>query len=216
MLDRLKRLVFVPKCKSCHKLADKNNLCKVCEVKLERCRTENPTEFIKKDIKECDGVFASYDYTSTAKDVIKYAKFRNPSRFLNSFTEDVGRDILKIIKDNNVDVVVAVPSYKSKFYRQVFSLPDEMVKSLDKTGVKIDLGLIEKTRKTKTQHYLSEDERKINLLGAFKVKGDAENKNILIIDDVITSGSTISEIATELKLAGRGKVYAWRYTLNHR
>ena len=214
MNNFLKELIFIPKCKSCHKIADKDNLCNDCREKLNKCKVENPSVSLKNSIKECDGAFGSYLYKNTAEEVLKFAKFRNPARFLNSFTADVSVDILKIIEDNNIDVVIPAPSHKSKLYIQTFSLPEEMVKRLAKVGIKTDLKCIVKMRKTEKQHNLSLEKRKVNLLNAFKVVGNAENKNILIIDDVITTGNTISELATELKTAGRGKVYAWRYTIN--
>ena len=56
---------------------------------------------------------------------------------------------------------------------------------------------------------LKPEERRANVLGAYELCCDAEkikNKRILIVDDIFTTGSTVSEIAKTLKLAGSGEV----------
>ena len=71
-----------------------------------------------------------------------------------------------------------------------------------------------KIRKTEKQHNLPKDKRKVNLVNAFEVIQSLNGRRILVIDDVITTGITASYVATDLKIAGREKVYVWAYTLN--
>lgn len=216
MNNLIKQLFFIPKCKLCQKLADEDNLCTECKKKLLQCRISNAGQPINLSVKNISASFASYYYRDAAMEIVKYAKFKNPARFLNSFITDISIDILKIMKENNIDIIVQAPCHKSKLYGQEISLPDEMVKKLSKLGLVTDLTCVKKTRKTSKQHNLSLEKRKVNLINAFEVTGDVTNKNILIIDDVITTGNTISEIAKELKLAGRKDVYAWAYTFNYK
>ena len=214
MNDIIKQLFFIPKCKCCQKLADKDNLCEECKKKLLHCRISNANQPIKLTVKNISASFASYYYRDAAREIVKYAKFKNPARFLNSFITDISIDILKIMEENSIDMVVQAPCHKSKLYKQEFSLPNEMLKKLSKLGLATDSTCVKKIRKTAKQHNLSLEQRKVNLINAFQVTSDVTDKNILIIDDVITTGNTISEIAKELKLAGRKNVYAWAYTFN--
>lgn len=71
-------------------------------------------------------------------------------------------------------------------------------------------GLLEKTRSTGKQGLLSEEERKANVFGAFRMKkrADVRGKTVLLVDDVITTGATVSEAARVLLTAGAAKVYA--------
>ena len=71
-----------------------------------------------------------------------------------------------------------------------------------------------KIKKTKTQHSLKLEERKANLIDAFEVRLDIKDKSILLIDDVISTGQTVSVIAKELKLAGAKTVVVWAYAYN--
>ena len=214
MVDILKQIFIVPKCKRCFKPADHYNLCTECEKELKKCRVLSPHLPINKKIPLVDMAYASYKYESAAKDVIKSAKFRNPAAFLASFLDDISIDIKEILAQNNIDMVVPVPSHKSKLYTQEFDLPVEMARRISEySGVEYS-PCIRKIRKTAKQHQISKEERKVNLINAFEVTGDVKGKRLLVIDDVITTGITVSHIATDLKIAGREKVYAWAYTLN--
>ncbi len=214
MNNLIKQLFFIPKCKGCQRLANENNLCTECKNKLLKCRISNPAKPIHLNVKNINSSFASYHYRDVARKIIKYAKFKNPAPFLNSFIDDISIDILQIMKENNIDIIVQSPCHKTKLYKQEISLPDEMVKRLSILGLKTNLSCVKKIRKTAQQHNLSIEKRKINLVNAFEIQDNVKDQNVLIIDDVITTGNTVSEIAKELKLAGRKNVYAWAYTFN--
>ena len=63
-------------------------------------------------------------------------------------------------------------------------------------------------RETKTQVGLSIEERRKNVGGAFKAEGQrVVDKNVLLIDDVLTTGSTMEACAAALIEAGAAKVY---------
>jgi ComF family protein len=77
-----------------------------------------------------------------------------------------------------------------------------------KIGVPYSSDILKKVKETKSQVNLSLDQRKVNLKNSFKIKNkDINMKNILVIDDVITTGTTMSECGSILKTAGAKKVY---------
>jgi competence protein ComFC len=68
--------------------------------------------------------------------------------------------------------------------------------------------LLERTRETKTQGGLTTSQRKLNIKNAFKLKiEDVKHKNIFLVDDVVTTGSTLLEAARVLKRGGVQKVF---------
>ena len=81
----------------------------------------------------------------------------------------------------------------------------------DKLSRPVDLSLLERSGDTTEQHKLEKEERRShaeNVYKAAKHHSDIKGKTILICDDVITSGSTISACAERLKEMGAAKVYA--------
>ena len=59
------------------------------------------------------------------------------------------------------------------------------------------------------QSTLKQAERLRNVRGIFKINADVKNRNVLLIDDVVTTGATIAELAQALKKAGARSVWAW-------
>ena len=60
------------------------------------------------------------------------------------------------------------------------------------------------------QSTLKSDERLRNIKNAFKIKAELPKAcNILLIDDVFTTGSTLNELAKTLKKSGAGKIFCW-------
>ena len=73
----------------------------------------------------------------------------------------------------------------------------------------MDLAVVTRSKNTATQTHLTKKERKQNVEDAFVVtnKSKVKGKNVLLVDDVYTTGATINAIAKVLKLAGAKNVY---------
>jgi ComF family protein len=106
-------------------------------------------------------------------------------------------------------VLVPVPLSKKKLRWRGFNQAEEIAKGLA-NFLKIPLisDCLIKTKETKDQVELSEKERKENIKGAFFVKNKEKivGKNVLLVDDVFTTGATMEEAARVLKEAGAEKI----------
>jgi len=70
----------------------------------------------------------------------------------------------------------------------------------------VDAGAVVRVRHAAPQATLSLDARKRNIRGAFLVRGDVRRQALIVVDDVMTSGSTLDEMARVLKAAGAQRV----------
>lgn len=105
----------------------------------------------------------------------------------------------------NYDLVVPVPLHKKKLWWRGFNQAELLAKVLVERPSQVLL----RKQNTKTQVGLSREQRLHNLTDMFIVSTDVKDKNILLIDDVMTSGATLEECAKQLKIHGASKVVAW-------
>ena len=106
------------------------------------------------------------------------------------------------------DLIVPVPVHRSKERQRGFNQAAYLAEKLGHyTGISTDVNIVQKVLKTKSQKKLNALQRRKNLEKAFCVTGDVRGKNILVIDDVYTTGSTIDAMAGCLKRKGAGNVY---------
>jgi len=188
-------LFFPRKCVSCG--AEGYFLC-------ERCFS-----FIEKTLKRIsvpnlDGVFALYRYErgGVLQKAVKAIKYR----FLREVAE-VFRDDLFDFLDKNFSrdeyVLAAVPLHPKREKWRGFNQAEELVSGIDWPRFK---GL-KRVRYTEAQAEKSRAQRLANLEGAFKVDLTGFlNKKFILIDDVCTTGSTLSECARVLRAAGAKEV----------
>ena len=114
------------------------------------------------------------------------------------------------LRDRNFDCIVPVPLHPARFRERGFNQAELLAKIL---GQRINLTLsraLERIRYTTTQTAFDRTERMENLRDAFRLrkKMDVRGLHVLLIDDVLTTGSTLSECARVLKEAGAISVYA--------
>ncbi len=126
--------------------------------------------------------------------------------------------ISEILKNYNIsdkiDFIIPVPMYKSDKAKRGYNQCELIAMELTHiTGIPHKFNIVCKVRRTSHQKELSLKERKSNLKNAFTVKSPEKisGKNILIIDDVCTTGSTLSEIARLLKNNGSAKTFCCTY-----
>lgn len=108
------------------------------------------------------------------------------------------------------DLIVPVPLAQRRFrergYNQAIELACQVEKRL-KVPIRTDL--VVRARETREQAALNKQERSKNIRGAFAATGALSAVSVAIVDDVVTTGSTVNELAGVLKGAGAQRVEVW-------
>jgi len=106
------------------------------------------------------------------------------------------------------DLVTSVPLHKKDLRARGFDQAQGLAEALaDRLGLPYEAVLTKLTH-TQPQKELTAIRRRGNLLGVFDVTADVTGRTILLVDDVITTGSTLDECAKMLKIFGAEEVYA--------
>ena len=110
-------------------------------------------------------------------------------------------------------MVVPVPLHRGKFRQRGFNQAEEIagkaLKRLDSSSFALAANVLERRRETQSQIGLSRHQRRENMRGAFAVARPEliREREILVVDDVFTTGTTVSECARVLRRAGASKVF---------
>ncbi|MBK7866904.1 MAG: ComF family protein [Ignavibacteriales bacterium] len=140
---------------------------------------------------------------------LKYKGLFNAGKYLG---EILGNELKTKMDISEIDCIIPVPLHRLKIIERGYNQSLLLAKGVSLvTGIPILQKAVKRSRYTAAQvETETKAERHLNIKGAFKVT-DANiiaGKNILIIDDVITTGSTIREVAKELKEGGVNELYA--------
>jgi ComF family protein len=108
------------------------------------------------------------------------------------------------------EVIVAVPLHPMRKHERGYNQSELLAQHLGElAGVRTDMRLLRRIRYTSQQAQLGPAERKLNVQGAFlAVRERTSGRSIVIVDDVLTTGATLSECATALLNAGAQSVSA--------
>lgn len=105
------------------------------------------------------------------------------------------------------DRLVSVPLWQRRHWRRGFNQSDLLCRPLARwLGCDWDSQTVSRVRATATQHHLSARLRKRNLKNAFRLELPVQGLHMVIVDDVVTTGSTVAEIAQLLLRNGAATV----------
>ncbi|HGJ5868405.1 DNA utilization protein GntX [Arsenophonus nasoniae] len=108
------------------------------------------------------------------------------------------------------DIIIAIPLHHGKHWQRGFNQASLMAKQLAYwLGCQYQINSITRTRATLPQTQLSAKKRIQNLSNAFRIKKTFQDCHIAVLDDVITTGTTMNEVAKLLISAGANSVQAW-------
>jgi ComF family protein len=160
--------------------------------------SEKPYEFAR----------APFTYDGKIKTLIyelKYSRGKFLAPYLSFFLLD------EFAKQNwNIDMIIPVPLYYKRQKKRGFNQAELLsVQFKNKFNYEVNTTCLVRNKNTPTQTRLTKKERKSNLDKAFLVtdKQTIKNKNILLIDDVFTTGATMEECSKVLKKAGVKNIY---------
>jgi len=196
LLKSLAGLLYENSCLICNKGTKDLTVCKVCEKDFKE-RNENSTKYL-----ELITVYSFGYYESKLRQGI--INLKNGKKDLAKYFAEILTMFWK--KSNNIKqndyLVIPVPSHKKRIkergYCQASLIGGEFAQQL---GYDFSNKFVIREKETAFMNSLENiSERKENIKNAFKVmKNNKSLNNILIIDDILTSGNTMCEIAKTIK-----------------
>ncbi len=207
MFENLLDLIYPPVCGMCGKIS-KDYLCNKCSIKLKQYDITNKYMKIKKDM-AFDELKCVLKYKADIRNMIIQYKFNNKAYLYKTFSKIILKNKKLCGFFKKYDIIMAVPIHKKREKKRGYNQAELIANDISKN---IDIKLIEnnliKIKNIDSQSKLTKIQRKQNVKNAFALKNleDIKNKNILIFDDIYTTGSTVNECANVLKKAGANKV----------
>jgi len=153
-----------------------------------------------------DATRAALAYRFPADALVQALKFRGEL----ALAPFLGELLARCVAAMDVDYVVPVPlsgeRLRSRGYNQALEIARRVARS---AGVQLAPELCERTRDTPAQTDLPLAQRSKNVRGAFRCPRLLAGARIAVLDDVMTTGATLEEVAATLKRAGAARVVNW-------
>jgi competence protein ComFC len=218
MLKEIISLFYPQICAGCRKPVHKSHwaICLNCRIKMPRTRfqvfDENPVLRLLEG--KCDVIhaFAFYYFKAdnTVQDLMHALKYKGVIKVGEEFGQIVGQHLSRNKRYKAIDYVIPLPLHISKQRLRGFNQCDSIAQSIAlKLNTKLDNNLVKRITSNESQTTKTHFERHENVDKIFKIKNPKifENKSVLLIDDVITTGSTLSSLAAEFNAIPNCRVY---------
>ena len=136
-------------------------------------------------------------------------KYHNQRRYGILYSQELVKEFQKEIERWRPDIIMPVPLHPSRKRKRGYNQAELLAKQLSECmGIPMEKDVLYRIKKTRPLKEMNGEQRHRNLKGAFAVsKSWNPRQNILLIDDIYTTGSTIERAAGILKKAGVENVY---------
>lgn len=200
--EKILNIIYPQMCGICGKLAE-NSLCKKCEIKLKKqseCQIiNNGKELEDKYFNELMYIFK---YEGQVRKLILDYKFNEKSYIYFAFVNFLLKNEKLFENIKSYDTIIPVPISKKRFknrgYNQSYLIANEIAKQ---TKLELMNNCLIKTKNIVEQSKLNKEDREKNIKGVYKLQNSQliENKKVLLVDDIYTTGSTVNECSKMLR-----------------
>jgi competence protein ComFC len=209
--------MFYPeRCVGCDRRAS-DVLCRVCFEALPRVggpvceRCGLPAAFATFVCEECKNVDFGFQsaraplrYEGVGKEIVHALKYRGYKKVASKLAAPL---MVQALGDGRFDAVVPVPLHRSRLRKRGFNQAELLARGVAE-GINATVSdTLKVVRSTRDQVELSAAQRRANVAGAYRAGGPLRGK-VLLIDDVFTTGATMSACAATLTRAGAREVHA--------
>jgi ComF family protein len=217
------KVLFPPHCLACHGDITAGVICKSCFDKISPYRTlfcahcgarlpggpVAPKKICHRDVPYLLGSAGSYDDVSLQL-LIHHLKFRGVRRAAEPLATLLARYVHEVALDLSEYILIPLPLSWRRQHERGFNQSEEIAKYLvERVPLTLRTDVLVRSGHAKPQtETVSVAERRRNILGCFSViKPDAiRHKNVIVLDDVTTSGATLGDAARALKIAGARQI----------
>jgi len=154
-------------------------------------------------------VLSPFCYSETVRSMVHKMKFENKPMYAATLAAFMAERLVKVCDLAQIDMVVPVPMTRLKESERGYNTAQLLAKDIARRcDLVLEDTLLRKVRETKPQSSLkSHEDRVLNVRDAFACRRDIEDKNVLLVDDIYTTGNTAKNCAKALKVAGAGKIW---------
>ena len=202
MLNYILKFIYPEVCGICNKIHNEN-LCQSCENKIKKY------EINKFTIRQNVEMINIYKYDGIIREKIIEYKFQDKSYLYKTFAKMILKNEKTCGFFKKYDIIIPVPIHKKRKAQRGYNQVELIAKQLSKnTHLKLENNVLIKQKNIISQSELNKNQRKQNIKDAFKIINveKIQNKKVLLIDDIYTTGSTINECCKTLKKAKIEKI----------
>ncbi|MDD3267577.1 MAG: ComF family protein [Burkholderiales bacterium] len=153
-------------------------------------------------------IITAFNYEFPLEQILHQLKYHGKIEYTNLLSQLFWSRISQQIQ-SLPDVIIPVPLHVNKLKIRGFNQSYELLHEFKQLNSKTLIIDAKRIKNTKSQANLSRDARMHNIKDAFVINDNLQGKYVVIIDDVVTTGSTVSELSRICKLQGADKVEVW-------
>lgn len=205
VVDWLLDLIYPPRCAFCRRLLSgrEKGVCRFCRPKLPYVPADGQVQHFR----NVDKCLSPLYYHGSVKDSLHRYKFGGATAYADIYSEF----IVKCIDENQIscDSITWVPLSRRRLRRRGYDQAELLAKLIAKHLGQSPVRLLKKQRDTPPQSKTgSVEKRRANITGAYACLRPelVQGKQVLLVDDIVTTGATLSEAARVLKKAGAKEV----------
>lgn len=208
LYEKIENILFPTCCLICGKLTEEI-LCKKCEKEIHKELNIKMENKAKKDIYFEKHLYL-FEYKDKVRNLILDYKFNDKSYLYKLFSKIIIKNekICGILK--KYDIIIPVPIHKKRKQKRGYNQSELITKEISKKIPNLihENKAIQKIKNNTEQSSLSKEQRKQNVKDVYKIlnKEKMQNKNIVLLDDIYTTGNTVNEISKILKQNGANKI----------
>jgi len=143
--------------------------------------------------------------------LIHRLKYEKKIQLGQRLAQKLGESISEDRCFSGCDMVIPVPLHRARERERGFNQSEVLAEGISRAmGISLTKGILKRRKNTKDQTYLNAQQRAENVKGAFVVTRPEKinGKNVILVDDVMTTGATLNECARMLKETGATRVFA--------
>ncbi|MGI9280673.1 MAG: ComF family protein [Endozoicomonas sp.] len=204
-----------PVCRLCiHSLPVAEKHCQSCGIPVLPSSSEFCARCLQKK-PVFDSCYSAFNYEFPIDHLLKQIKHHQQLIYLSPLTHQLSRTLLHQYDGREwPQAILPVPLHNKRLrtrgFDQTLILSRQLVKNLHAyQKMKLETHLIRRQKHTDPQQGLQASKRKSNIKNAFSLTGTPDYEYLAIVDDVVTTGETVSEITRLLKKHGVKRVDIW-------
>lgn len=224
-LAPLTRLIAPAQCRFCGSasVSDEEDLCAACRAGLPWNAPACPGCALPSALPvlcaECqrrprafDTAWTAFVHAAPVRSAVVSLKYRarfDQSRLLGRLMADA----LARRPDPLPQLLLPVPLHRWRLMRRGYNQALELARAISKRlDIEVDASAAKRTRATPSQVKQTAAQRRRNLRGVFRMDRDLDGIHVALLDDVMTTGATLEELARAARAAGAARIEAWAVT----